>query len=290
MLIRNLTLVFATMAVVTFHANAQEVHKYPANIAPKTTLHGGMLHKVGTLQVESVVNAGGLHLFAYDQQGKPLDLRSARGLATLKSPGSAKRYRYDLFPETRKDKSADSLVVATDLSQFTGQQVELAVQLIGVIEGERRPAEFTASIMVPLSKSQQVAAAIEAQGVCPVSGGKLGSMGESIPVTVGDQTVYVCCAGCVDAVKEHPEKYLAVKPTLTVTPTTEADAAAIALQKVCPVMDEPLGGMGTPYKTVVEGRVIYLCCPGCAKLLHANPTEYLAKLADQGVVPPLVRQ
>ena len=48
----------------------------------------------------------------------------------------------------------------------------------------------------------------EQQEVCPVTGEPLGSMGTPIKVTVEGQEVFVCCEGCVDAVKESPDKYL----------------------------------------------------------------------------------
>lgn len=49
---------------------------------------------------------------------------------------------------------------------------------------------------------------LTAQTVCPVTREKLGSMGPPIPVQVKGQTVYVCCEGCVNALRRNPEKYL----------------------------------------------------------------------------------
>jgi YHS domain-containing protein len=46
-----------------------------------------------------------------------------------------------------------------------------------------------------------------AQQYCPVTGAKLGSMGAPVPVVVGGQTVYVCCAACVKEVEQNPERY-----------------------------------------------------------------------------------
>jgi hypothetical protein len=48
-----------------------------------------------------------------------------------------------------------------------------------------------------------------AQKVCPVTGKPLGSMGTPVKVTVAGRTVLICCAGCEDALKSSPEKYLA---------------------------------------------------------------------------------
>ncbi|MFQ5734648.1 MAG: hypothetical protein ACE5KM_22165 [Planctomycetaceae bacterium] len=47
------------------------------------------------------------------------------------------------------------------------------------------------------------------QKTCPVRDKPLGSMGKPIKVTVKDQDVFVCCDGCVDSVKNEPDKYLA---------------------------------------------------------------------------------
>ncbi|MAT71752.1 MAG: hypothetical protein CMJ58_19770 [Planctomycetaceae bacterium] len=73
------------------------------------------------------------------------------------------------------------------------------------------------------------------------------------------------------------------------TKASAADAAFGAAQKTCPVMDEPLDAMGGPYRTVVGGKIVHLCCPGCAKFLQADPEKYLAKLKDHGVASPAAK-
>ena len=51
------------------------------------------------------------------------------------------------------------------------------------------------------------AAAIK-QGVCPVSGERLGSMGKPMKVTVKGQTVFLCCPGCEEDLRKEPDKFL----------------------------------------------------------------------------------
>ena len=61
----------------------------------------------------------------------------------------------------------------------------------------------------------------------------------------------------------------------------DADRAAAAKQKTCPVTDEALGSMGTPVKVAVKGRDVYLCCAGCKAKLLKDVDGYLAKLDKQ---------
>ena len=174
----------------------------------------GTVQQVGDFLVETVLKPAGLRLFVSDLKKQPLALKDVRGIATLRIEGAAKRYRYDLFPETGRKEAADSLAVAVNLSRIAGKDVEISYQLIGLPGTGDRPVQFTTKSDIPLTEAQQVAAAITQQKVCPVSNQPLGSMGKPIPVTVGDRTVYVCCAGCIDAVKKNPGKYFATKPVL----------------------------------------------------------------------------
>jgi Cu(I)/Ag(I) efflux system membrane fusion protein len=38
--------------------------------------------------------------------------------------------------------------------------------------------------------------------------------------------------------------------------------------------------MGTPYKVTVQGREVFLCCPGCEAKIKGDPEKYLAKLPE----------
>jgi hypothetical protein len=47
------------------------------------------------------------------------------------------------------------------------------------------------------------------QRICPVSGELLGSMGEPIKLEVEGREVWICCAGCENALRKDPERYFA---------------------------------------------------------------------------------
>ncbi len=275
-------------------ANPGMNHSMPS-LEPGTTPspkgpHGGSLKTVDGIQLETLVEPGGVRLFGYDAEGQPLDLRNARGVAKLKLHGVAKRYRYDLYPEFRQDQSAETLSVRVDLRQMAGHEGELSFQLVG-LTGGRRPTTFSSEFVGPMTEQQEVAAAIAKQKVCPVSEQPLGSMGDPIPVTVDGETIYVCCAGCVEKVRANFAEYqqkLNPSPELTFSPATQADVDAIKLQQVCPVTDAPLGSMGTPLKVTGLAREVFLCCQGCVERFKSNPDEYLVKLPPLPTAKPEV--
>jgi YHS domain-containing protein len=239
--------------------------------------NGGSLKRIGNLQIETIVSQGGLQMFVYDRAGQPVSVDLGRGAVSVRVEGNAKRYRYDLLPDGK-----GALTAPVNLSQLAGRQIDVDIQLVGMKALGGNVVSFNEVATVPASEQQLAAAAIARQKICPVSGKPLGSMGDPVAVDVNGQKLYVCCAGCVNAVKSNPAQYAAGRPQITVTTATQSDAAAIAAQKVCPVMDEPLGGMGTPIKVMVGDKPIYLCCKGCTKKIQAEPAKYLAMVYGNG--------
>ncbi|MBX9583608.1 MAG: efflux RND transporter periplasmic adaptor subunit [Gemmataceae bacterium] len=84
------------------------------------------------------------------------------------------------------------------------------------------------------------------------------------------------------------------KPASTVRPSTPEDAERTVrenlsklppedrvlaeAQKECPVLPgSALGSMGKPVKVTVNGKTVFLCCPGCNESATAEPEKVLAK-------------
>ncbi len=109
-----------------------------------------------------------------------------------------------------------------------------------------------------LQRREQLRIAVQA--ICPVSGGKLGSMGDPIKVTVGEETVYLCCKGCMKR-EIKPEHWSTLHVNIA------------KAQGICPVMKHDLPK--TAKWTLVEGQVIYICCKPCSKKIQADPASYL---------------
>lgn len=101
---------------------------------------------------------------------------------------------------------------------------------------------------------------IAVQAICPVSGGKLGAMGAPIKVQMGKETIFLCCKGCIKR-KVKPEHWATIH------------ANFVKAQRICPVMKKNLPK--NPKWTIVEGQIVYLCCPGCDKKIAADPQKYL---------------
>lgn len=115
------------------------------------------------------------------------------------------------------------------------------------------------------AKSDQLHAS--AQGICPVSANKLGSMGPPVKVKVGEEEVaFLCCEGCVG--KQIKAEHWATIQTNLAT-----------AQKICPVMGQPVDA--SMKSTVVNGRKIFVCCPPCIEKIKADPATYVAKLDAQ---------
>lgn len=106
---------------------------------------------------------------------------------------------------------------------------------------------------------------IAAQGICPVSGQKLGSMGNPIRVMLNDQTTFLCCKACVEK-PANGKHWATIQGNLK------------KAQAVCPVTGESLPKDAR--SVVVDGRQIYVCCPSCIEDINGDKAKYLARLND----------
>jgi len=109
---------------------------------------------------------------------------------------------------------------------------------------------------------------------CPISGEKLGAMGDAVDMVVDGRLVRLCCKSCIKKVAAEKDAIIA-----------KLDAAAIAAQKdswpltSCPISGEPYGGeIGEPIDAVWGGRYVKLCCKGCLKAHQRDAAETEAKV------------
>jgi len=188
-----------------------------------------------------------------------------------------------------KDKATDEKVIAMQLPSYplttcvvSGEGLEEPKDF--VVEGrlvrtccgmcakkvKADPAASIAKIDAAVIKQQSKMYPLD---TCPVSGEKLGSMGDPIDIVSGTRLVKVCCKGCIKSVKKDPSASLA-----------KVDAALIEAQrptyptKVCLVSTEELGSNGEPVEFLYGTQLVRLCCKGCVKGFKKDPAKYVAEL------------
>ncbi len=245
--------------------------------------NGGTLQTVGTLKIETLLQEKGIFFMVSSTDGQMLKAPEAEGILKLKIGDRPKEYT--LLLQALKN---GGIGAAIDLAKLKGKMLHMDVVIHGIGD---QPVKF--HTMGKLKDKVSDAMLISLQKTCPVTGKPLGAMGKPPKIMVKGKPLFVCCEPCSAKIEAKPDEYLAkyysakgkeVRPG--VFEATLADANAIAAQKKCPVMDEELGGMGTPQKVNVKRKAVYICCAGCAKKLRAEPEKHLAMLAKQGITPP----
>jgi hypothetical protein len=92
--------------------------------------------------------------------------------------------------------------------------------------------------------------------------------------------------GCTGGTEEKPR---VAGPTSTEEATIQASLAKLdpadrklaEAQRFCAVMKKNrLGTMDTPYKIMVKGEPVFLCCDGCADNAQADPEKTLARVRE----------
>ena len=133
----------------------------------------GRVRKYDELQVETKIAESGIKI-SFRVDGRADDeisenVAGARGVATLKVAGEAKRYRYDLIPNGRGDLVANANSWNSGKTSRTGSTSGI-LAIEHLIE---RDARFRETISIAPSPEQLAADAIARQATCPVSGKRL---------------------------------------------------------------------------------------------------------------------
>jgi hypothetical protein len=154
------------------------------------------------------------------------------------------------------------------------------------------------------------------QKICPITGARLGAMGVPLKIDLNGRPLWLCCKGCEGKAKadpaaafkklespggsgsppENPPPQAAAPLPSASSPFTADELAALnelpsedrepaKQQKLCPVTGFNLGSMGKPYKMIVEGRIVFLCCEGCEAAVKAKPAAMLKKIEPKNTEP-----
>lgn len=110
---------------------------------------------------------------------------------------------------------------------------------------------------------------------CPVSGGKLGSMGDPIVSKYDGREVRFCCGGCIGKFEADQAGYWE-----KIDKQIVADQIRYYPTETCVVSGEPLAenGEDIAINMVYGNRLVRLCCKMCEREFKADPKKFIAKL------------
>ncbi len=250
--------------------------------------HDGQVTKAESSAFEVVYHPQEIRVYLYGILPYATSAKEVRGEVALQVRGNPQVFRYPLryVPSPAGSNEQDYLAAAVDLTHVRDGDMQATFNLENLPIANRPKLSFTQAFALSKTKPQVVLAALEEgdregvarQKVCPVTGAALGSMGNPIKVLIDGQPLFLCCKGCVAKVKKDPAAFLPKKsPQVTRVALAAADKEAIARQSVCPVTGEPLGNMGEPIKVLIDGKPLFLCCPGCLGKVQSDPLAYLQK-------------
>lgn len=109
--------------------------------------------------------------------------------------------------------------------------------------------------------------------VCPISGEKLGEMGDPVTKTYDGRDVTFCCANCVGTFEKDLKSSFKILDEKIVA----AQSADYPLE-TCVISGEKLGGMGEPYPYVYKNRLVKFCCGNCVSTFEKDPAKYLSMI------------
>jgi len=166
---------------------------------------------------EVVYRPNETRVYLHGADHRPRSMRGVQGHMLMQVRGNDKVFRHPLTNVTPQAGSAgqDYLAATADVSRIRDGDMTATFELADLPDAQQPRANFSQTFVLskppvtvaPLDESDRPR--IARQQVCPVTGGRLGSMGTPVKVLVGDQPLYLCCKGCVGKVAENPDRYLA---------------------------------------------------------------------------------
>ena len=107
------------------------------------------------------------------------------------------------------------------------------------------------------------------QSKCPIMGG---AIDRAQYADADGKRIFVCCAGCIGAVK---------KDFAAAAAKIEAAGEAVwKTQAQCPVMDAPVR---KDLHVDAGGRRLYVCCAGCVEPAKKDAEKYIAQMEAAGI-------
>jgi hypothetical protein len=228
--------------VAECHSGNQSVQQ--RDDPPFRAAHGGQLYEGVWNYYEVVYGPRQTRVYMYDMFRYPIPTRGIQGSAFMQVRSTGREYRYPLR-HTGVANGQDYLGINVDLTRVHDGDMEVRFELANLPNRDQPTFRFAQAFAM----SRSVEPAANATIAVP----RLPSEGRS---------------------NDHSS----ARPTVSVAKTAVRDRPVIEGQRVCPVMDQPLGQHGPPIELSVDGQPLFVCCEGCVGKVEANPELYLAKV------------
>lgn len=140
---------------------------------------------------------------------------------------------------------------------------------------EKEPAPFAKKLDDAIAAQQRPTYPLD---TCPVSGEKLGGMGEPVELVVDGTLLRLCCKGCVKKAQAAP----AAMAQKVLDAAYAAQNANYPLD-ACVVTGEKFGDEGEPVSVMFGTTLVKVCCKGCIKKIEKEPARFLAMVQQKKV-------
>lgn len=147
-----------------------------------------------------------------------------------------------IYPELNAESRTNRIRVLLDNSDLSLRPGMFATVFVRTPMSETEPFKSELAKVNKKPDPSDDAALIAFQKICPVTGSKLGSMGNPIKLVVNDQPVFICCSSCQKLLQDNPDEYLAklaAPPADTVLSIPEQAVIDTGMHKVVYVEREP---------------------------------------------------
>ncbi len=189
--------------------NSHSEHHYPTGALSRLvhlTPHGGRFLETRSHRLEVVYLPRQIRVYLYAKSAEPLSTLSLRGemWPQVRGENSPQHIPLRHTPSSGPE-DQDYLVAAADVGHLR-DETPITFRFEDLPDRRHSEAQFTpiffqSEIRPYVAQVSFVVAdreGIVRQRVCPVTGARLGSMGNPIKVLVGDRPMYLCCARCIE--------------------------------------------------------------------------------------------
>jgi len=185
--------------------------------------------KLKTVTLEVVYRQKEIRIYVYSPDLQPKSVKDAKGKIAIQANKGAHVDGVPLTyvaPPAGSDKQQDYLAATVDPAKVKDGSTKVTFSLENVPLSPRPKITFNQTFALSKEKPQVTVATLDEsdkkgisrQKVCPVTGARLGSMGDPIKVLIDGKPLYLCCQGCVAKVKNDPKTYVAKAGQLRQSP------------------------------------------------------------------------